>query len=366
MRLGIIDRYLLSETFKTWLAVTVVLATVLLGNTFSRYLSDTAGGKFDKTLLLSIVGATSASYFTILLPISILLAVLLSLGRFYRDNEMTVINACGIGLAQLYRSFLLFAAALAVVTAWLSLYLAPYANAKASELRDEARFATNLAATESGRFRTLAGGHGALYAEQVSADESEMRNVFGWFRGKDADSTKVFWAERAFQRLDTATNEGDLLLVNGTRYEGTAGENAYHITRFRQHGLHLPVARGEDDLSRAAKTTLALIESESTADQAELQRRLSLPIMVVMLTLLAVPLARVSPRQGRYGRLVAGILCYIVYSNLLAAADTWVKLEKVPVWVGLWWVHGAALALIAGMYWVRPGWLGRRRREAMA
>lgn len=362
MRLKLIDRYLLAETVKTWLAVIVVLATVMLGNTFSRYLARTASGEYDEKLLLSIVGAASVSYVEVLIPISLLLAILLSLGRFYRDNEMAVIGACGIGLMQLYRPFLLLALVLAVFTAWLSLSLGPYANRKASELRDEARFATNLAATGSGQFQSLAGGQGALYAEHVSADEAEMREVFAWFRGRDG--TKVLRAEQGFQHLDAATSMGDLLLVNGSRYEGTPGQNDFRITHFRQHGLHLPIRREEDKLGRDSKPTSMLIASAAPRDKAELQRRISQPLMLVMLTLLAVPLARVSPRQGRYGRLVAGILCYLVYSNLLAAGGHWVSAGEVPTAVGVWWVHLLALISIAWLFWPAQFWHPRTRKAA--
>lgn len=354
MRLKLIDRYLLAETAKTWLAVMVVLASVMLGNTFSRYLARTASGEYDEKLLLGIVGAASVSYFEVLIPISLLLAILLSLGRLYRDNEMAVISACGIGLMDLYRPFLLFALILAAFTAWLSLSLGPYANRKATELRVEARFATNLAATGSGQFQSLAGGQGALYAEKVSPDESEMLKVFAWFKGRDG--TKVLWAERGYQHLDAATSMGDLLLEDGSRYEGNAGEKDYRITRFRQHGLHLPIRREADKLRRDSKPTSMLMQSESPRDKAELQRRISQPLMLLLLTLLAVPLARVSPRQGRYGRLVAGILCYLAYSNLVATAGLWVSLGQVPAIIGVWWVHLLALISIAWLFWPAQLW----------
>lgn len=353
MRLRLIDRYLLAETAKTWLAVIVVLATVMLGNTFSRYLARTASGEYDEKLLLGIVGAASVSYFEVLIPISLLLAILLSLGRLYRDNEMAVISACGIGLMELYRPFLFFALILAVFTAWLSLSLGPYANRKATQLRDEASFATNIAATGSGQFQSLAGGQGALYAEQVSADEAEMQKVFAWFKGRDG--TKVMWAERGYQHLDSATSMGDLLLEDGARYEGNAGDKDYRITRFRQHGLHLPIRREADRLGRDEKTTTMLRQSDLPRDKAELQRRISQPLMLFILTLLAVPLARVSPRQGRYGRLVVGILCYLAYSNLLATAGLWVSQGQVPPVIGIWWVHLLALVSIAWLFW--PGQL---------
>jgi lipopolysaccharide export system permease protein len=364
MRLSIIDRYLLAETFKTWLGAIVVLAAIMLGNTFSQFLSRAAGGEFDEKLLLGLVGATSASYFKTLIPISLLLAILLSLGRFYRDNEMAVINACGIGLARLYRPFLLLAVAIALVTAWLSLDLAPSAHARARALREDARLATNLAATGSGQFQTMAGGLGALFAEYVSPDDAEMKNVFIWFSGRAG--AKVIWAEQGFQHLDTAASKGDLLLVNGTRYEGGAGENTFHITQFRQHGLHLPISRGPDEVHRGELPTMDLIKSDSVFLKAELQRRLSPPMMVLVLTLLAVPLARVSPRQGRYGRLVLGILCYLLYSNMLAVTDAWIVHDEIPAAVGVWWVHGSAVLLIALMFWMNRDWLRRRRMPVPA
>lgn len=360
MRLTIIDRYLLTETLKTWFAVVVVLAAIMLGNTFSQFLARTAKGEFDETMLLGIVFATSTSYFKTLIPISLLLAIMLALGRLYRDNEMAVISACGIGLARLYKPLLLFALVLALLAGWLSISLGPQAKRKASELRENARFATNVAAVGAGQFQTMAGGLGALYAEYLSPDESEMGTVFAWFKGRDG--VKVIRAEQGFQRLDPDTSEGDLLLVDGTRYEGNAGQSDYQITRFRQHGLHLPIAREQDRASRDSMPMADLMRSTDVRLQAEVQQRLSLPVMVLILALLAVPLARVSPRQGRYGRMVIGILCYLLYSNLLAAAGVWASEGRVPVHVGVWAVHLTALALIAGLFWTNRGSRSRLRR----
>jgi lipopolysaccharide export system permease protein len=72
-----------------------------------------------------------------------------------------------------------------------------------------------------------------------------------------------------------------------------------------------------------------------------------MPISVLVLALLAVPLSRSSPREGRYGRLGIGLLCYLIYTNMLAIARLQVEQESVPDWVGVWWVHAVALAVAA-------------------
>jgi lipopolysaccharide export system permease protein len=72
--------------------------------------------------------------------------------------------------------------------------------------------------------------------------------------------------------------------------------------------------------------------------------------MALVLTLVAVPLSRQRPRQGRYARVGFAIVVYLVYSILLSAAKVWVERGELPPVIGVWWVHAAALAL--GLYLV--------------
>ena len=69
-----------------------------------------------------------------------------------------------------------------------------------------------------------------------------------------------------------------------------------------------------------------------------------MPIMVLVLALVAVPLAALRPREGRYARVAIAILIYFVYSNLVSAAQIWVEKGRIPPIVGSWWVHAAGHA----------------------
>lgn len=64
-----------------------------------------------------------------------------------------------------------------------------------------------------------------------------------------------------------------------------------------------------------------------------------------MLAILAVPLSRTSHRQGRYTRLALAIVLYLLVSNLLNAARSWLQSGAVLPWLGLWWVHLLVVAL---------------------
>jgi lipopolysaccharide export system permease protein len=72
--------------------------------------------------------------------------------------------------------------------------------------------------------------------------------------------------------------------------------------------------------------------------------------MALVLTLVAVPLSRLRPRQGRYARVGFAIVVYLVYSILLSAAKVWLEKGELSPVIGVWWIHLAALGL--GLYLV--------------
>jgi lipopolysaccharide export system permease protein len=123
------------------------------------------------------------------------------------------------------------------------------------------------------------------------------------------------------------------------------------VTEFREHGIPIPApAEAVGTKDPDTKPTRELLGSDDPSDIAQLQFRASTPIMALVLTLVAVPLSRLRPRQGRYARVGFAIVVYFVYSNLLSAAKVWLEKGDLPPAIGVWWVHLAALAL--GLYLV--------------
>jgi lipopolysaccharide export system permease protein len=171
----------------------------------------------------------------------------------------------------------------------------------------------------------------------------------------------VILAESGRRIVDPATGEQSFVLYEGRRYDGVPGEGEFLVLdHFAEHGM--PVRPEEDDEFveiAAAKPTLDLVRSAALADRAELHWRLSLPLSLLVLALLAVPLSRTSPREGRYARLGVALFAYLIYTNLLSIARVWVERGIVDDAVGMWWVH-AIVALFALWLLAREGgWLAR-------
>src|SRR5690606_32553763 len=138
------------------------------------------------------------------------------------------------------------------------------------------------------------------------------------------------------------------VLEDGRLYEGIAGSREFRITRFKEQGIpvRLPEARA-DSSKLDQKPTAQLLASADPADTAELQWRISMPLMAIVLGFIAVPLARLRPRQGRYARIGYAILVYFAYFQLLSMAKVWVARGALAPELGLWWIHGLMVILAA-------------------
>ncbi len=364
----IADRYILRETAQTWLAVTSVLLLILVTNQFAKVLGDAATNRVPKDALWQVLGLTSLQYMTILIPVGLFLAVLLALGRLYRDSEMYALMACGVGPAQLYRPIMVFALGLAMLVGWLALDVSPTAIREVRRIGQEARARADLSIMEAGRFVKFGQADAVVYAEEVSAD-GHLHNVFVQRRREGI--IEVIVAAEAHQQDTTDPNVKMLVFTDGRRYEGEPGAARFKVMAFAGHGVpySLP-SQVQVSAGPKGRSAAELLSSGSLADLAELQWRISVPVMVLVLAFMAVPLGRSSPRQGRYGALVAGLLVYISYANLLGAARVWLERGKVPPLLGLWWVHAvfiaAALAMLVVRYGLWPASPWRHRAVAQA
>ena len=93
--------------------------------------------------------------------------------------------------------------------------------------------------------------------------------------------------------------------------------------------------------------TLELIGSDSVEHQAAFHWRMSVPFLVLVVSLLAVPLSKTNPRQGRFAKMFPAILAYVIYVVLLKAARGALEEGKMPIELGLWPVH--CLFLLIGL-----------------
>jgi lipopolysaccharide export system permease protein len=360
-----LDRYLLREVTLTFVAVTGVLLLILLSNQLARVLGQAVQNGFPGSVVLALIGLTTLQQLTVLVPIGLYLGIVLALGRLYHESEMTAMAACGVGTAQVYKPVALLTVVVVAALAVLSYWIVPDSGVRAQRIRFEALRSAQFGALEAGRFRSFAGGDVVFYAERVRRN-GQLEGVF--VQRRVEDRVEIAVAERAEQR-GAGQPEQLFVLFNGHRYEGIPGTLEWRVVTFKEHGIpvRLPEVKAKSD-RLSLKPTNALIGSRDAADRSELAWRNAVPIMALALMLLAVPLAKLRPRQGRFARVGLAVLAYFVYSNLVAAVRVWMEKGSLGGALGMWWVHLLPVMLAAVLVWrdERLGSKSRRRSAAGA
>ncbi|MGH8250357.1 MAG: LPS export ABC transporter permease LptF [Steroidobacteraceae bacterium] len=337
-----IDRYVLREVAMSLAAVTVVLLAILVSYQLARILGVAADRGFPHEIVLALIGLTTLENLMLLVPIAMLLAVMLALGRLYHESEMSAVRACGIGPERLYLPVFTLALPVAIALGWLTFTVGPAARDGAEQLRGRGMRDAEFGLLEPGTFRTYAEGRGVFYAESSGAD-GRLIHVF--VQRHEGDRVEVATAAWAEQRVLDEGRTQIVVLHDGERIEGVPGQANFRRIRFVEHGIPIVVPEpGGGRTVPERRPTSALIGSTALSDIAELQRRISLPIMVLVLAFVAVPLAALRPREGRYARVAIAILLYFVYSNLVSAAQVWIETGRLPPAAGAWWVHAAIAA----------------------
>ena len=344
-----IERYVLREVVQTWVAVTGVLVAILLANQLARVLGQAADNQYGRHVVFDLIALGAIMNLSVIVPVGLLLAIMLSLGRLYHDSEMAALQACGFGPGRLLPPMFTFAALIAVGIGWLTFFQVPRADHEVQLVRQSAIKEAQFGQLDAGRFRTFGAGDAVCYAERGDAD-GVLHNVF--VQRQAEGRIEIALADSATYTKAAPDGSHLVTLYYGRRYEGVPGRRDFRVIEFREHGIPIatPVTlQGTRDPD--TKPTRELLGSLAPADIAQLQFRSSAPIMAMLLTLIAVPLSRLHPRQGRYGRLGYAIVVYFVYSNLLSAAKVWVERGSLPPAIGVWWIHLLALGLGLYLLW---------------
>jgi lipopolysaccharide export system permease protein len=365
---SIISRYLIKEVVFTLLGVLAVLFMIFLSGQLVTLYSMAASGNLEVKDILTTLGLQSIANLVFVLPLSFYIAILLAFSRLYRDNEMVVLQACGISQWRVLRAVMGFAVVFALFVAFLSLYLVPWSESKTEIIYKQAKQRSTLESLSAGRFKELTKGEGVVYVQEYNPKDLHMKKIFMQHRVKHQDSIddSIISATTGYRMIDKKTGDQFLVLENGFRYEELGKSKQTAIIQFEKHGVRVDedINKPKVEFEEHAMPTLVLLKRGRGPDHAELQWRISTALLIIVLAMLGIPLSRTSPRQGRYSKLALALLIYIIYTNLLNVSKAWLNRETISVWVGMWWVHllGVLLALAMFIDWkplLQRFWHGR-------
>jgi len=350
----IIFRYLTREVYTALVVTTAILLLILISNQLIIYLDQVAAGQLSLHTMMQLMALQVPRLLSFLLPLGMYLGILLVYGRLYSDNEMTVFFACGISQARLLAITFLYTLILALFVAILMLWIEPSIVRYRDEIIARSIATASVDKLLPGRFQSVAGGKWVFYAQDLSQDHRHLGHVFA-ARQSDlaSEGGNRAWEVVSAQSAnleDLSKNDGQFLMLrNGLRYQGVPGERNYQLIQYERYGVRAqtPPFLARVKLKERVLPSYVLWQQRHTnpAAAAELEWRIAMPISALLLAMLAVPLSRVRPRQGRYGSLLPAILIYIVYANMIFVGRAWVKNPAMVVGFSIAWVHAAFFVL---------------------
>jgi lipopolysaccharide export system permease protein len=345
------DSTLRRDLARSFGATLVVVLTIVLTMTLIRTLGQAAGGKVSPQDVVLLLGFTALGYLPTILSLSLFIAVVASLTRMYRDSEMTIWFASGIGLSRFVRPVLRTSWPVLLVVLLLALFVWPWVNQRGVELKDRYERRSDLSRVAPGQFQSSADGRRVFFIDRDTDDSRIGRNVFVLTLQGDTEAVTTARAGR----IELEGSDRYILLERGQRNEQDLKTGEKTLARFESYR-----AQTDDKLSGAvapspptARSTLDLLRQPTRAFQGEFAWRIGLVLGAANLLLLAIGLAATNPRRPGSWNLLLGLLSFVVYFNLINLSQAWIATGKAGMGSMLVAIHGTAFLLGLLLLWWR-------------
>lgn len=349
-------REMTSQSGASLLALSAILGVVLS----VRILGDAATGEITAEAVLPFIGFGFLRLLPVLLSVALFIGVLLTLTRYWHDNEMVIWSGAGLGPLTWFRPVLSFALPVTILIAVLSLWLNPWAAAKKTQYEQYLSSMKNVASLTPGVFTESEHHNRVYFVEYIGRSDPRVKNVFI----QSEQQGKLGVVVSGTGEVQTHPN-GDrfLVLERGHRYEGTPGQADYKEMQFERYSFRLEPSIDAVQEGPRQRPTHELLNKPTLQNQAEWIWRIGTPISALILAFLAIPLSVFNPRSGRSLNLLFAILTYAIYNNVMGLSQTWVLRDKLDGNASLLVVHGSALLILLAVFAWRFGNLRIARRR---
>ena len=370
-----IKNYINKDIYSATGAILLVLILIFVSSRFVKYIQLAVDGTISADAVFELLALQIPSVAGFLIPLSFFLAILLTFGRLYSDNELVVIHGLGIGQRDLAKMLMPMALLFALMAGALSIFLTPWAVAQGKILLAEQASKANLGVFSAGRFRENNNKDGIVFV-QTKLDDGTIKGVFSVSRplNKSKSNDEIFGGDRAsndkeprFLKIQTAkkgrhwedkeTGVSYLVLEEGQFSEYDVEQDSWQLTEFGSSYTRIV----QDDSINVKNNTKSTATSEllrnlGDREWAAIHWRMMVPISIPLICLLAIPLSRTQPRKGKFSRLLPSILIYLIYVLLMMYSRKLIESGVIPGVLGFWWIHAAMAMFIYWMYWPTKKW----------
>jgi lipopolysaccharide export system permease protein len=345
------DSSLRRDLARTFGATLVVLLTIVITMLLVRTLSLAASDLVEPKDVVLVMGYAALGYLATILCVALFVAIVITLGRMYRDSEMAIWFASGLDLSRFVRPVLWTFWPVLLVVGLLQFFAWNWVNNNSRELRDRYAQRSDLARVSPGVFQSSADGRRVFFVERDTRDDVSVRNIFALSR-KDNVETVV---SAGSGRLESVGDERFVVLESGQRSDTNARTGESTLAGFENYRARVDIKalRRVQDRSPKALSTTELMRAPTLVNQGELAWRFGMMIAAVNLCLLAVGMAHVNSRRPNNWNLVLSLLGFLTYFNAINLTKAWIANGRVDLTTGFMSLHGGVFLIALALLWWR-------------
>jgi lipopolysaccharide export system permease protein len=232
----ILERYILQENFKPFILSLIVSTFVMLFDRILDLLNLIIDKRLDVVTIGSIFGLSLPFMLALTVPMSVLLASIMSFGRLSVDNEVVAFKSCGINIYSLLKPTIFAALLLSVFMIFFNNTVLPETNHKLKNMMIKANYRRPVTAIKPGIFTTMK--QYTIYAKDRIDDE--LIGIIIYNR-EDAQFPSTITAKRGKIFLSNGGNSLKAVLYDGQMHERDKKNPERYTTRiFQSFTINLP------------------------------------------------------------------------------------------------------------------------------
>ena len=307
----IIILYILKQVTKTIFFTFLILFGILFFNESIQFLEKASRGDLYPSLLIPVLFYSLPATLEVSIPISVFLGILISIYNLNKTNELSFIYQLGMGQKNLTLVTLIPVIFCSFFVFFNSFYFVPQSNENLSFLSDSQSFSDKFKLMGEGKINTFPDLDGIIFAKEAS--DRGFKDVFANFNSENSDlilNSKEVLGSSQDEKLNKLTFEsGNLVIPSQSGTIDLEFEELFFLFNKKQK-------LAEKNIEKMS-LSLLIQEDKNEDFYTEFLKRLSLSLMLIISSLLAIPLSLRMAKKGRFTMILSGLVIFLTYYGLV-------------------------------------------------
>lgn len=344
----IINRYIFKEIVSPFIIILFVLTFVLLMGKILQIMDLFINKGVSFFSIIKIILLLLPYFMLFTIPIALLIAILIAIGRLSSDNEITAIKTSGISLIQLFYPVAIASLITFIFSIIISYYIVPQSNTATRRLLfNVVRQNVNIGLKEkifNDDFKDF-----LIYADKIPVDKSYMEGIIVSDKRTIGEHNTIF-AKKAFLVSDPASMKVKLKLENGSIHTVSPNLRNYRKIDFVTYEINLDLSSALSNFDKPSKSAKDMTMNELLENMKkpgikqkdirefyiEVHKKFSTPLACILFGLLGLPLGIRSHRSVKSKGFATGLLIVCFYYLLRIGGEAFAETGYIPVAVGVW------------------------------